>query len=1273
MSFRRLFQNPSRKQAASKLRRRRLQMEGLENRRVLAAYINELHFDPLFGSSDEDQYLEIRGEPGGTLNDGTYFVGIESADGVGELGDVHTIIDLSGQSLGSNGMLVLLSKLKNQGLAGFEVDPNANVLAGSGDWTTVPGFSADGISKSIHAGSSTYLLVESATPPTLTDDIDADNDGTPEGPYNNWTILDGFTTFPWVESLWDQRAYAPIVFAEDGVGDSVLPGATVIHTEQQAYAGRIGASTGYSAEEWVSANTVEKTSGEYDFQFQRGVFGTPRPEAFSGRVLDHIGAPNWFGSISGTVYDDLNRDGVRQNDEPVLDNVTVSAEFSTDVNDGYQWESIDPSDYPEDTDMTNVSKSATLTTAGTDNRPLSFEVEATTRSPEGRVFSHVGIAFFNNIRRLRTDFYEPARAISVQVIGNSDLTDTYGRLEIFNKDNESLGFVRTNPLAAGQSQVLTMTRETDDIAWAVAYSDQDFMSSSAFGIFDNIRVQVKRSTSTTTSDGGYFIGNLPSGTYTVNAVGSELYNPVTFNVTIDDTEDHPGQDIGLTDRFPRLADQAYSVGELASAGHVIANLPVVTGYGGQQLDFSFTSGNDDGLFEIEPGSFELKVTRPGLDFETMPGHVLEIEFSDTSNPELNGTATIEIDVLNENDPPVVAAQEVSIDENSSNGLEVATMEATDQDGGLSGEFLWRIVSGNTGDAFQIDANSGVVSIQDNSTLDFEENPEYELVIRATDGGSPPAAGEGTLKVKLVDINESPLITEQDISIVENTAPGTLFSQLSFTDPDAGQTGVWSLQGGDGLGFFDLSDDGKLTVAENADLDFETSAEYTLDVRVTDSGDPALSDDHSFTVTLVDANDAPEVGEQTFSVDENSDAGTLVGTVAAQDEDAGQTLSYEITGGPDASKFTIDSSTGEIFVAADTILDHESLIQASIDVTVTDSHPTPKSTSQVMRIQVANVNEGPSVAANGISIDENSPTGTEAGSAIGSDPDNGDVLTYEIVSQSLDWLAIDSATGLMTVAAGAVIDFESNPENVVALKVMDQAGLSAEATVTVTANDVNDPPVVSTPLPDASVRIGEALDYQVPEGAFTDQDAGDSLRYVATTEAGFSLPTWITFDAETRTLQGTPTQNELGTLGVKISAVDSARANAFDIIQIEVLPEPFPWHNSASPLDINDDGFVSPIDALVIINYLNGTDDSEVPPGSNPEFGYIDANGDNFVTPFDALIVINELNNSSGEGESAGTAHGVPGDLHFDFNDPRDDEEELLALLAQEQLQTKAIR
>ena len=30
----------------------------------------------------------------------------------------------------------------------------------------------------------------------------------------------------------------------------------------------------------------------------------------------------------------------------------------------------------------------------------------------------------------------------------------------------------------------------------------------------------------------------------------------------------------------------------------------------------------------------------------------------------------------------------------------------------------------------------------------------------------------------------------------------------------------------------------------------------------------------------------------------------------------------------------------------------------------------------------------------------------------------------------------------------------------------------------------------------------------------------------------------------------------------------------------------PWHNALNPLDVNGDTFVTPIDALLIINYLN---------------------------------------------------------------------------------------
>lgn len=81
-------------------------------------------------------------------------------------------------------------------------------------------------------------------------------------------------------------------------------------------------------------------------------------------------------------------------------------------------------------------------------------------------------------------------------------------------------------------------------------------------------------------------------------------------------------------------------------------------------------------------------------------------------------------------------------------------------------------------------------------------------------------------------------------------------------------------------------------------------------------------------------------------------------------------------------------------------------------------------------------------------------------------------------------------------------------------------------------------------------------------------------------------------------------------------------------------------NRINPLDVNADGYVSPIDALAVINSLNSG-------GSRPLFGsnvggegegstarmYIDTNADGYLSPIDVLGVINHLNRSgSGEGE-----------------------------------------
>ena len=69
-------------------------------------------------------------------------------------------------------------------------------------------------------------------------------------------------------------------------------------------------------------------------------------------------------------------------------------------------------------------------------------------------------------------------------------------------------------------------------------------------------------------------------------------------------------------------------------------------------------------------------------------------------------------------------------------------------------------------------------------------------------------------------------------------------------------------------------------------------------------------------------------------------------------------------------------------------------------------------------------------------------------------------------------------------------------------------------------------------------------------------------------------------------------------------------------------------NEKNRYDVNNDGKVTPLDALAVINLLNGQSSASVP--------YPDVNGDGMVTALDALTIINYLNSPSpgAEGEAA---------------------------------------
>lgn len=81
-----------------------------------------------------------------------------------------------------------------------------------------------------------------------------------------------------------------------------------------------------------------------------------------------------------------------------------------------------------------------------------------------------------------------------------------------------------------------------------------------------------------------------------------------------------------------------------------------------------------------------------------------------------------------------------------------------------------------------------------------------------------------------------------------------------------------------------------------------------------------------------------------------------------------------------------------------------------------------------------------------------------------------------------------------------------------------------------------------------------------------------------------------------------------------------------------------WQNPVSPLDVTNDGRISPLDALVILNRINETGSGQLPttrPDDDQRFP--DTNGDDRLSPVDVLLVINYLEDaqfSSAEGESS---------------------------------------
>lgn len=358
--------------------------------------------------------------------------------------------------------------------------------------------------------------------------------------------------------------------------------------------------------------------------------------------------------------------------------------------------------------------------------------------------------------------------------------------------------------------------------------------------------------------------------------GGGMTGTATATILVTDINDHVPKfkDEWCGARVLEGTDEDASVLELSAVD------PDAGRYG--QLKFSIVDGDPDQHFYMVSHRLEQKGIlrlKHKLDYEK-PGKqrfnlTVKVEDSDFSS-----FIHCVVQVEDENDnAPVFATRSYQLDplpEDTTVGTSIIQVLATDSDSGTNGDIFYSILPQSDPYRHFAVSQDGVVTVS--SPLDRESVSAYELVIIASDRGSPSLTGAVTIYLPLLDRNDNgpELETAYAPVLWENSPPPQVVwlnrtSKLLYVvDRDSAEHGppfLLSLSSRYSADFH-LQDheNSSATLTALRRFDRERQKEFHLPLVMIDSGDPPLTATNTLTIIIGDQNDnAHRAGEKDIYV------------------------------------------------------------------------------------------------------------------------------------------------------------------------------------------------------------------------------------------------------------------------------------------------------------------------------------------------------------------------------------------------------------------------
>ncbi|XP_068134493.1 protocadherin Fat 2 [Hyperolius riggenbachi] len=492
------------------------------------------------------------------------------------------------------------------------------------------------------------------------------------------------------------------------------------------------------------------------------------------------------------------------------------------------------------------------------------------------------------------------------------------------------------------------------------------------------------------------------------------------------------------------------------------------------------------FFKISPNMGTL-FSVAELDFETTPSFSFEVNVRDSGMPSLFASqpAKVTIQVTNVNDSPpkfLKSVYDLSMYLPAYNKMHLLTVTAED----LDSEVVYSISEGNADNTFLIDPKSGVLLVNDSSSL---LQSHRELSVKAWDGLYYDTA---LIKINMTPVGKTNLKFDPSLytaKVKENDPKVVVLNMVDVVGNQLNEPVYFSILTYGEL--FQIGHSSGVLQTRGLAFDREVQGKYDVIVEARDSRSPPRVSQTKVEVYVEDVNDNAPIFLNTpyyVAVEDGIEPGDVIFQVSAMDKDAGgnSALTYQLV--EDYKYFRIDPSLGDIVLRQP--FDYEALNQYVLKVIVRDSgEPSLKAEEEVVVIIRNKSNPIFQSLYYTVSVPENVPVSTPILHIQARSPE-GFRIVYNIVeNEALSLFSIDFKTGSLSISGQ--LDYETKSTHLLTIRATDSAlGYFSEARVLVNVEDVNDHSPVFSQL----VYTGHVMEKLPPHQPVikllaSDQDSG----------------------------------------------------------------------------------------------------------------------------------------------------------------------------------------